>query len=78
MARYVPCCEQDTPPRVLPYGAMTCDDGLAQVCLWEVPTVDVPDASSVAGVWSAAFSLVLVCYVVGKGVGVLLDMIKEG
>ncbi|TWC72015.1 hypothetical protein [Herbaspirillum sp. SJZ099] len=79
MPKYVLYCSQEAAPTVSVDGKLTCDGGTAalQVGLLET-TLDAPEASSVATVWTAGFSLVLVCYFVGKGVGALLDMIREG
>jgi len=38
----------------------------------------LPPAEDVAAIWSVGFSLVIVCYLVGKGVGVCVELIRRG
>ncbi|BEV16842.1 MULTISPECIES: hypothetical protein [Herbaspirillum] len=79
MPKYVLYCSQDAAPTVSVDGKLSCDGGTAalQVGLLET-TLDTPDTSSVASVWTAGFSLVMVCFLIGRAIGALLQMIREG
>uniref|UniRef100_UPI000474C75F hypothetical protein n=1 Tax=Herbaspirillum rubrisubalbicans TaxID=80842 RepID=UPI000474C75F len=79
MPKYVLYCSQDAAPTVSVDGKLLCDGGTAalQVGLLET-TLDTPDASSVAGVWTAGFSLVMACFLIGRCIGAVLQMIREG
>lgn len=79
MPKYVLYCSQDAAPTVSVDGKLVCDGGTAalQAGLLET-TLDTPDSSTVAGVWTAGFSLVMVSFLVGRSIGALLHMIREG
>lgn len=79
MPKYVLYCSQDAAPTVSVDGKLSCDGGAPalQVGLLET-TLDTPDANTVAAVWTAGFSLVMVCYLVGRAVGAVVHMIREG
>lgn len=79
MPKFVLYCSQDAAPTVSVDGKLACDGGTTalQVGLLET-TLDTPDANTVAAVWTAGFSLVMVCYLVGRAVGAVLHMIREG
>lgn len=38
----------------------------------------LPPVEDVAAIWSVGFSLVIVCYLVGRGVGVCVELIRRG
>ena len=79
MPKYVLYCSQNAAPTVSVDGKLSCDGGVPalQVGLLET-TLDTPDANTVAAVWTAGFSLVMVCYLVGRAVGAVVHMIREG
>jgi len=79
MPRYVLYCSQDAAPTVSATGTLSCDGGTAsiQVGLLE-STMNTPDVEAVAAVWGAAFTMVLLCYVISRGVGSVLHMVREG
>ncbi|MBW9331899.1 hypothetical protein FEE59_00055 [Herbaspirillum sp. RU 5E] len=79
MPKYVLYCSQETAPTVSVDGKLACGGGATslQVGLLET-TLDTPDADAVAAVWAAGFSLVMVCFLVGRAVGAVLHMIREG
>jgi len=78
MPKYILYCTQDAAPTVSASGTLSCDGGVAAI---QVGTFDAmasaPDMETVAQVWAAAFSMVLVCYVIARCVGVVLEMIRE-
>jgi hypothetical protein len=38
----------------------------------------LPSVDDVAAIWSVGFSLVIVCYLVGRGVGACVELIRKG
>jgi len=78
MPKYVLYCTQDAAPTVTDNGTLSCDGGVSaiQVGLLET-TLNTPDTGSIATVWAAAFSLVLMCFVIARAVGVVLHMLRE-
>ncbi|EJL85643.1 hypothetical protein PMI16_03423 [Herbaspirillum sp. CF444] len=79
MPKYVLYCSQDTPPTVSANGTLSCDGGASaiQVGLLEA-TMNTPDVEAVGAVWSAAFTMVLLCYAISRGIGSVLQMLREG
>lgn len=79
MPKFVLYCAQSQAPTISADGKIVCDGGTAALQVGTLETsLDTPDADTVAGVWTAGFSLVMVCFLVGRAVGAVLHMIREG
>ena len=78
MPKYILYCTQEIAPTVSASGTLSCDGGVSAI---QVGTFDAmasaPELETVAQVWAAAFSMVLVCYVIARCIGVVLQMIRE-
>ncbi|WP_296560007.1 hypothetical protein [Pigmentiphaga sp.] len=79
MPRWVLYCSQEMAPTVTVDGALACEGGASslQIGLLET-TLNTPEAETVAAVWTAGFSMVVVCFLVGRAVGAVLHIIREG
>ena len=49
----------------------------SQASLFDL-AIEPLDAASVGSVWSVAFSFVLVCFLIGRGIGSVLNLIRKG
>ncbi len=79
MPKFVLYCAQNVAPSISADGKLACDGGMTALQVGTLDTtLDTPDADTVAAVWTAAFSLVMVCFLVGRAVGAVLHMIREG
>jgi len=79
MPRFVLYCAQNVAPSISADGKLACDGGTTALQVGTLDTtLDTPDADTVAAVWTAGFSLVMVCFLVGRAVGAVLHMIREG
>lgn len=83
MGRWVIVCDNATAPVLDASGAWDCPMSSQQVVstdalLSSSSSGSLPPAEDVAALWSVAFSLVMVCYVVGKAVGSCLELIRKG
>ena len=56
------------------------DTVIAESSPWLAHTAsgELPPASDAAAIWTAGFSLVLVCFVIGRSVGAVLDFFRKG
>ena len=78
MPKYVLYCTQAAAPTVSSNGTLSCDGGVSSIQVGTLDTMaSAPDMDTVAQVWAAAFSIVLMCYVIARAVGVVLQMIRE-
>ena len=81
MTRWVIVCEQAMAP-ALSGGAWDCPTGSQQIVNIDAAQSSsgsaMPPVEDVAKVWSVGFSLVMVCFVVGRVVGTVLEMIRKG
>lgn len=78
MPKYILYCAQDVVPTVSAAGTLSCDGGVSSIQVGTFDTMaSAPDLETVAQVWTAAFSMVLMCYLMARAVGVVLQIIRE-
>ena len=92
MARWVIVCSADVQPVFTSGNSMDCSGSGGTLTIESVDTLvlesapwvahitsgEIPPVSDVAAIWGTGFSLVIICFLIGRAVGAVLEFIRKG
>ena len=92
MTRWVLVCSADVQPVITSGNVMDCSGVGGTFSIMSVDTIvsesspwvahiasgEIPPISDVAAIWGTGFSLVIICFLLGRAIGAVLEFIRKG